>query len=249
MAIQRTQAQQSNNRSLGSQIYRTIRLLLVIAVAMGLLWGWYIAKDPDRFPIRSIKVQATYQHVDRLSLENIIMPYVNHGFFNLNTSHLQKQLLELPWLADAKIHRIWPDTIVIKLTEQQAAAKWGNISLINADGQIFTPALNTFPSGLPVLNGPDNEVEQLWQYYREMSAILAPLGLKIKELNLNARQALNLILTDDTQILLGRTHAEDRLKQFASVYKKIFTSSKVSARTVDLRYDNGLAISWRNNIQ
>jgi cell division protein FtsQ len=226
-----------------------LRIIILIALVVGIYSGWKAIHNPRLFPVKVIKVQASFQHVNQQVLEQTISPYMTASFFGLNVSQLQAQLLQMPWIANAQIQRIWPATIVIKITEQQPVARWGQNSLINSAGEIFTPPATTFPASLPILNGINNQAGIVWQNYQQMSTILAPLKLNIAELDVNAREAIRLVLNSGTEILLGRNDTISHLQRFVNIYPKIFHSAEGNAQTVDLRYDNGLAITWRNKIK
>lgn len=230
---------------LGFRLYRLLQLLVVIALIIGGIWGWRIIKDPNQFPIKVVKVQADYQHLDHNTIAQTLLPYVNRGFFNLSTGDLKKELLQFPWVATVDIHRVWPDTIIVKITEQHAAAQWGQQGLINTQGQLFKPPSNTFPKNLPVINSSENQVTTLLQYYQTMRTILAPLKLTISQIDADARQALDLQLTNGTKIFLGRSDPIPRLQRFAKIYHELFTTPAARAISIDLRYDNGIAIKWQ----
>ncbi len=231
----------------GLRLYRLFQLVVVAAVIISLIWGWRMIKDPNQFPIKVVKVQASYQHLDHQAIAQEILPFASRGFFNLNARELTDQLERSPWVADVEVNRVWPDTVIIKITEQQPVAQWGKQALINSAGKIFTPPVNTFPAKLPLLNGADSQVGTLLQYYRDMSAVLAPLKLQIIEIDANDRQALNLILNNGSKIFLGRTDPLARLQRFAKVYHDIFTAAEAPAESIDLRYENGISVKWKVN--
>ena len=232
--------------NLRKRAFLLFRILIILALIIGFYWAWLTLKNPDIFPIKTVEVQASYKHIDKITLGKIILPYVSQGFFNLNIEQLQQQLLQMPWIENVEVNRIWPATVHITVSEQQAVARWGNNALINAQGVIFNPAPDTFPNNLPVLTGDNpTQVKQLWNDYQQMTTILSPIGLHIAELDMDARQALTLILTNGAQILLGQENALAHLQRFVSVYPKIFTNPSLYAKSVDLRYDHGMAIHWQ----
>lgn len=231
---------------LGIKIYRTIQLCVTGVLLFALLYGWHWLSDPTEFPVKAVKIQAPYTHVDQQTLQTQILPYVNQGFIRLNTDALKKQLLQFTWLAHVDIKRIWPDTLVIQLIEQEAIARWGAQSLLNTKGEIFTPPVDTLPQNLPLLNGPLDQVTNIWTLYTSIMQILKPLDIKLHKFNMDERLSLELELANGTRILLGKTDPLLHLQRFVKVYSKIFASSDAQAESVDLRYENGLSIKWRN---
>ncbi len=164
--------------SVGMRIYRTIQVLVTLALAAAMGLGWQALNDPEEFPINSVRVQATFQHVDRQALQQAIVPELNHSFFNLNTGKLEQNLMHLPWVAQAKVERLWPDGITVTITEQQATAQWGAANLINSEGELFSPPTEAFPPHLPVITGPEGQAKPLWQLFNQITALLQPLGIK-----------------------------------------------------------------------
>lgn len=233
---------------LSTRIYRIIQLLVTCVLLLALFYGWRWLSDPLEFPVKSVKIQASCEHVDRETLRAQILPYVSQGFIRLNTAALEKQLLTFPWLAKVEISRIWPNTVVIKITEQEAIARWGDQNLLNAKGEVFTPPPNTIPTNLPLLSGPADQIANMWKNYEDITQILKPLNLSVYKFDMDERLSLALELQNGTRILLGKTDPLPRLQRFAKVYPKVFTSPTAQAEYIDLRYENGLSIKWRDSV-
>ncbi len=230
---------------LGTKIYRFIQILVTCVLCFALVYGWQWLSDPSEFPIRSVKIQSTYNHINQETIQAKVLPYVDEGFIRLSTRVLKEDLLKLPWIADVKIERIWPDVLVVKISEQQAAAKLGADSLLNEKGEVFTPSAETLPEDLPILNSPPDQIASLWTTYQAMREILKPLGLYIHKLDMDDRLSLKITLTTGTIILLGKTDPLLRLERFVKVYPTIFPSDTAQAEYIDLRYENGAAVNWR----
>jgi cell division protein FtsQ len=230
----------------GTRIYRIIQLTVTGALLLAVIYGWYWLSDPTEFPIRSVKIQAPREHVAQQTIQTEVLPYVTQGFLRLNANELKEKLLENPWIAEVQVERIWPDGVVIKITEQQAVANWGKMGLLNTKGAIFSPPTETIPTGLPQLNGPPDQAAIMWTDYEKIAEMLKPLALKVRELDMDERLSLQLDLENGTRLLLGKKDPLPRLQRFAKVYHKIFTSPNAQATSVDLRYQNGVSVKWRD---
>jgi cell division protein FtsQ len=218
------------------------RLAVIASLIISIYWAWSFFKNPNEFPIKSVKVVSRFEHVDEAQLKNIIAPFVMRGFFNVSSNELRQQLLQLPWIAAVSIERIWPNKLSIQITEQQAVAKWGSDKLLNTEGKIFAPTSNTFPAHLPILIASDDQQELLWQYFLECKQLLHPLGLDINLLELNARGALHMVLNNGIEVELGRTDLAPRLQRLVAVYPKLMADKQGRVEYIDLRYNNGLAV-------
>lgn len=236
----------STATGLSFRIYRVCQWLVIIAVIVGGIWAWQLLRQPDRFPVQSVKIEASWHHVNRQAVQQLIMPYVlARGFFSLDVNGIRQKLMQMPWVAEAKVQRVWPGTLVIKITEQRAMARFGDKALLNEKGQLFYPPLTSFPSGLPVLRCQPDKLTKVWEYYQQINQIIAPLGLTTRELDLTRRHSVTLVLSNGTRLFLGHTQIFYRLKRFVVVYPQIFVSKEAHAESVDLRYENGLTVKWR----
>ncbi len=224
--------------------YRLARASILLLLLGTVIWAWILVHDPNFMPVKKVEVNATYQHVERQALTAAVTPYVmDQGLFTVNAEALKQTLLQIPWVYGALVQRVWPDTIKIKLTEQTPVAIWNNHSLLNSKANIFTPSLTTFPPGLPHFNGPDDQTALVWQSYQQFNATLAPIGLQITQIDLNPRRSWQLVLNNNTLILLGRTELTERLQRFITAYPKVFANNN-KAKSVDLRYTAGFAVQW-----
>lgn len=218
------------------------RLAVISSLIISIYWAWSFFKNPNEFPIKSVKVASRFEHIDESQLKNIIAPLVIHGFFNVSTNELRQQLLHLPWIAVVNIERVWPNKLSIQITEQQAVAKWGDDKLLNADGKIFAPPSNTFPAHLPILIASDDQQELVWQYFQGCKQVLQGSGVSINLLELNARGALHMVLNNGIEVQLGRTELVPRLQRLVAVYPKLMADKQGHVQNIDLRYENGLAV-------
>ena len=224
--------------------WQTLLKISIISILFVLLWqGWQYTK-PKNFPLKHVRVVATFQHISPQEIQKIAEPYLNNGFFYLNVFGLKHQLLKMPWAYDISINRIWPDTLSINIVEQQTIAKWGENSLINADGQIFSPDAATFPQNLPLLLGPDNSEANILQIYIAAQNLLKPLNLTIKQLILNPYHYWQIGTNTDTMVFLREQDPLLQLKFLVSVYSKIAVNHNTMPKTIDLRYNNGMAVKW-----
>jgi cell division protein FtsQ len=223
-----------------------LKYLPYVVIGFALTWLLFFIKSKyNDFPIERIKVVATYQHLSPAKLQEIIAPSVKTNFFGLNVERLKHKLLQLPWVHSVEIKRIWPNTVAITIKEETAVANWQNISLVNEDGELFTPPKETFPSGLPFFLGAEDRIEEIWQSYSEFSAILVPTKWKITEISLDEELSWRILLNNGVNIFLGNNNAAEKLQDFIKVYDDIKIANSTSgAKSIDLRYKNGFAVKW-----
>jgi cell division protein FtsQ len=219
--------------------------LLGVLILSGFFLGWSKLTNTETLPIKSVKIEGDYTRVDHDALQQAIVPFLKGNIFTLNIVGLKDSILQLPWVYAASVARVWPDTVLVHIVQQTAVARWQDKGLLNAAGEVFTPSVDTYPQGLPVLNGPEGQQGEVWPVYQQMAALLAPLGLHIVSLDLSARQAWHLQLENGVSVVLGRSEPLQRLHRLASVYPQVVGEHAAEVLSVDLRYPSGVAVRWK----
>jgi cell division protein FtsQ len=82
------------------------------------------------------------------------------------------------------------------------------------------------------------------EYWTRFSDELAPEGLELQHLKLDARGAWSMDLTNGTVVKLGRQDAHARLQRLMRSWDALLTDQPGLPSVVDLRYTNGFAVSW-----
>ncbi len=225
-----------------------INFLLFLLVGSAFFVSLSIVRKPDFLPIQSIKIEGDLRHISRHSIEQAILPYVlSSGFFSVDVMGVRNKLQTLPWVSMVSVSRIWPNSLVVRISEHIPVAKWDNNLLINAKGFVFNPEPTSLPVGLPNLEGPEGQQSFLLQQYQTMNKMLQSIGLHVVNLRLSNRRAWEIQLNNGMVLLLGRVNPLERLQRFVKVYRQLFGGRDVLAERVDLRYPSGFAVHWQAN--
>jgi len=199
------------------------------------------------FPITTVEVIDPLQRVSHQQLQAQVAKDLDKGFFKLNLAEVQNDVLLSPWVKSAQVSRVWPNKIVISVQERTPLAQWDKRSLVDRDGQIFTPEKKNMPSGLPAFSGPQDAVQDMVNNYAKFSQVLAAEHLTIKSIHVSDRMSWSITLTNGLVVNLGRKEIIERLHRFVSVYGTIFASVHENAKYVDMRYPNAMAVHWQDN--
>ena len=220
---------------------RVVLLLLCVLLA-----GWLYQRlaDPMTLPIHKIRVQGALVHVSEDMLRQSVLDKVQGGYFNIDVAALRKTVEQLPWVRTAAVRRVWPDTVVINVIEQQPLANWATGGLVNDRGEHFQPKANDRLKDLPLFVAPAGMEYNVTELYRDLSSQLAPLALRIVEIQLDERRAVQLQLHNGIELVLGREERLTRLQRFVKVYQKSLARHATRIQRVDLRYSNGMALQW-----
>lgn len=228
------------------RLHDTGLLILLCMCALLLLMriGYLFLADPERFPIKTVKISATYQHITRKQIAEILASYLDNSFFSLSVNRLRQDLAALNWAKQVSVERVWPDTLKIILVEKVPFAVWNN-SLMTAGGELFQDNDPQLAARLPRLSGPAHQQSDVLQIYQKLSKLLASYGLQVASLDLRDNQAWELILANNIQLRLGKRDLEQRVLRFCKAYKAGFAEKPEQLSSVDLRYAHGMAVQWK----
>ncbi len=218
--------------------------LVVCALLLSARMLYLYLADPQRFPVSTVKIVASFEHVTRKQLESVLADYSNKSFIVLPVEKLQTDLAALDWTDHVEIERIWPDTLKIVLVEKQPVAIW-NESLMTADGRLFNGGSAQIEMALPRLSGPDQQQTDILQIYEKLSKLLAIYNLHAAVLQLRDNQAWELSLANGIQLYLGKQDLEKRLMRFLRAWPVVFAAYPEQLSRVDLRYARGMAVQWK----
>ncbi len=234
-----------------ARIGRALKRLMLVTLAMAGLVAVVVGLERinlnSRFPIRQVVLAPEASHVKPEMLQAALLEIEDRGFFTIDLEATMKAFTALPWVRSVSLRRVWPDELWVAVEEQQAMALYGDTGVLSPDGDIFYPVLPVTGTGLPRINGPEREAAELVAQLPRLKAALGPTGLNLARLDVSARGALNITLDNGLQLRLGNHDKHRRLQRFASLYGHILEQKDAPLDYVDLRYDTGLAVSWRTD--
>jgi len=219
--------------------------MLFGAVGVVALCYQFSASMLDR-PIASITVEAPFQRVTALQIEEAISAELGAGFYSASLQDIRARITQLTWIDQASVARRWPGTIAIAVTEQVPAAVWGDRGLLNTRGELFVRNAQHIPAELPRLQGPDGQSAIVASRYLDMREKLIPFGLDLRQVQLDLRGAWELTLTNGVGIRLGRRDFAARADLFLDVAAGVVASREAEIEFVDMRYSNGFTIGWKD---
>lgn len=195
-------------------------------------------------PLRHLIVQGPFQRVSAVQVEAALANGLKEGFLSLNLGALRRRVQALDWIDHVEIGRVWPDSLIVRVTEHRAAARWGRNGLLDVHGELFTRhARHDYPE-LPKLDGPEGSEADVAAMYLKLRGPLADAHLRLESLRLDERGAWHFKLTGGQQIRLGRNDVDERLKRFFDVVAPALSARFDRVAYIDMRYTNGFAVGW-----
>ena len=200
------------------------------------------------FPIKKVSLPEKLRYTAQVDVEQVVTDEIKEGFFGLSISNIKASLLQIPWIAEAKVQRQWPDTLAIYLGEQQPLARWTDgreEGVLNTVGELFFPSDMNAVNHLPVFYGQRSQIKEMLVNYHLVLEALKPIGFSVSHLEIMPDQGWRAILDNGVVIILGQSELSERLKRFVVAYRSQLASEVRQIAYLDLRYTNGIAIRWK----
>jgi cell division protein FtsQ len=215
-------------------------LALVALAATALSW----LQDPATLPLEAVELEGRLERVNGEAVREAVAVHAERGFFAVDVGAVREAVEALPWVAEARVRRIWPDRLGIEVTEHRPLARWENGGAVSHAGVLFRPAPGTVPEGLPTFRGPEALAGDMARRFRELGRTLEQAGLALRGLAADRRRAWRLELDNGIEVVLGRDAWRDRLQRFLASWPETLQPMADRIEAVDLRYTNGFAVRW-----
>jgi cell division protein FtsQ len=272
----RKERREDNGRPSFLDNMRWGRLLLWIAFAMSVLAGtlvaWRRTEDflvrDDRFRLAeplvfagqspSLIVEGIH-YASPSQIRHVFAPDLGRSLYLVPVDTRRKALLEIDWVEEAAVSRIWPNTLRVRIGERRPIAfirlpprrrnGLTEFALIDKDGFILRPRVAARFT-LPVINGireAEDREDRCARVRRVISMleILGPLARRISEIDVSDPNNLIVAQHMDGRVLslmLGDENYSSRMKNFIDNYNEI-KNKRPDAANFDLRVDNMITVA------
>ncbi len=220
-------------------------VLALFALAIGgTTWVSTGIVASERWPIRWLEVNGSFQRVSAEQLRSSLAPLVSASFFTVNLQNLQAAAKRKPWVAAVNVQKKWPDTVVVTVEEHQPLAHWNENDLVSSRRSVFAAPDAADIQGLPWLQGPDGRLDEVLKQWELFNSMLASAGLEIERLELQERGSWSMALNNGTSVQLGRDDPVERLQRLMKSWRGLMIDQEMAPVRIDLRYTNGFAVRW-----
>jgi cell division protein FtsQ len=176
---------------------------------------------------------------------------LGRSVYLLPLAERRETLRRVNWVQDAAVARLWPNRVVVRVTERRPVAFLtlapSRFALIDEDGVILPPATGRFE--LPVLAGvhASDPLADRRDRVRRMQRVIGELGdagRKLAEIDVSDRD--NLKVSQPYQgrmvtLFLGDQHFAERYRNFVNHYEEI-KRRLPGAATLDLRLEDRITV-------
>ncbi len=226
-------------------------MVTVLGLGLSVLAGYGVVQAYHKVnaqKIETVQIEGTLKYVSGEDIKEAVNRFASASLVTIDLDLLKAELETQPWISQVNVRREWPDRLVIQGEEEQPIARWNESHLLNQQGQIFSPESAMDELQLPRLTGPGQSEQTVMLQYLQFNQLLYPLGVRIRNLELNDRSAWTMTLTNGAEVRLGRDHVLDRLRRLVVFLESDYGKEAVNIGSIDLRYRNGIAVAPRADV-
>ncbi len=222
--------------------------------------------EVDAIPVRQLQVDGELNYLTQKDVADYFLNnYDNLNLLTMDLGRVRKYLLEMPWVRSVSVRKRLPNILYVYLTEYKPAAFF-NDGILTKDWKVIKPNLTNFKEPLVHLAGPENSARSIYDRYVKFSTFLNVKNYIISSLTLTDSYMWEVRLTTGLTLYLGRDaetighDVEDsdqaseqqdillkRLDMFVELYPRL--ERRQDLEYIDLRYDTGAAVRWRDGEQ
>lgn len=235
---------------------KPLRLLLLVAflllVAAGIgysarwLWQQVPRAELSRVDaLENVRVKAPFRAVTEQEVEDLLLPYLRHGFFSLDIDGMRAALLSNPWIVNAAVSRRWPNGVEVVVEEAEPLAIWGGDRLLIASGELLPRPENLQDLRLPELAGDAELVDRIMAQYQALAGLLTTKDMEVRRLSFDDLSGWQLELVSGIRLQLGHDELLERVGRFLRLTRGLLAPHLQKIAGVDTRYNNAVAVQWK----
>lgn len=236
-----------------SRIFNSIKKLTVMGLIVCACIFTYQKIDAyqlEHLAIKTVHINGERQYEQNNAVTKIISAYTDDDFFNLKIEEMRDRLVEVSWVKSVSLRKEWPDRLVVNVEEHHPVAHWQDDNqknwLLSKQGVKFESEFDV-PEAMPMLSGQDVNIEKVMNQYKRLSLALLNEKLNVTNINLNTRHEWSLTLSNGIQVKYLDDDANMAVQRMLLALNILTASQQKQVETMDLRYEHGFAIRWRED--
>lgn len=239
----------------GGRNWRPLLIALLATGALaglsyGGLWLWQRAPVTELSRVdalEQVRVKGPFRAVTQQQIEEILLPYLQHGFFSADIRGMRTALLRNPWITDASVSRRWPRGVEVEVREAQPLAAWGSDKLLVASGELLPRPAQMKTGRLPELAGDEELVERIVAQYQALAGLLTTRDMEVKRLSFDELGGWRLELVSGVELRLGHDELLQRVNRFLKLSHGVLAQHLDQIARIDTRYSNAVAVQWKED--
>ena len=235
-----------DNRTVIDKLMDNMSKIITLLLFCSIAYGANLAIQHLDKPITKVSIEGDFKYLDHQQLVGLVNGQINGGFITIDLQALQNVLHQHPWVAEVSIQRQWPTYLRINVTEEVPIARWSNDAFLNRLGDKLIIQDNSQLENLPLMTAEFGSSSEVMKQYQRLSDLLLPTGLELSKLKLDRLGAWQVETSNGIKLILGRNKVGEKIRRLVLVWETDLGQQSSKIKTIDLRYPNGLAVSWKD---
>ena len=228
--------------------FRMLLVAFFMLVAAFVYEKRIVINDFVNRPVTSIAVGGEMTNIDQGKLQALLTSLVDQRFFEMDIESLALNIEQIPWVNDVQIRKQWPDQIKVMVSERVPVARWGATGLVDSNGAVFSnDGARVEFSSLPILSGSDLSNSALVEKFLEIEPMFTAKNIGFEQLSQSNTGSWSIKVAGGHDVILGKYEFEKRMERFFTLWNILTLEQRDAISTMDFRYSNGAAVSWRSN--
>ncbi|MFT4693867.1 MAG: cell division protein FtsQ [Francisella sp.] len=225
------------------RFFRKLLILFLIFLVILMTIVYVVSKTDKAISRVDVVSNDGLVYISKQGLIDNISKVSNKEWFDVDVESVENSLYAIKGVDYALVKKVWPSTLVIYLFDRKPIAYWNNNQILLENMVIITPEVFSFNGNLPYLESTDVEGrDYIFEIYQNLNDIVKSNSLSILKVIYKGNQ-FKLLLSNDTQVILGSSKLQLRLEQFLKSYKKV--KDYKSVEYFDMRYSDGFTVKYK----
>ncbi len=191
------------------------------------------------FMVENIIVTGNEKHITKNQIEYIANGRLSGSIFSIDIDKLRYDFMQLPWVKEVAISRVFPNSLMVNIIEYQSFARFANVGLITPDGEIFNGADDNLL--LPVFYTNAEDIRTSVSLYHNILPVIAARNLHISSLEFDGA-VITLILSDGEKIVLCKNELNAELNKLNLYWERLKIMNS-NLKSMNFCYKNAVAIN------
>lgn len=225
-----------------SKLLVVLGAMLILALIASVNQG---VEELNSVPVRDVVIEGDINRVSKESLQVVIHNATKKGFYSVDLKGLHRDIINLPWIKEARVKRVFPNSLLIEIEENELFAFWNEHAVITKDKQVVYKDEAAYGE-LPHLIG--DELDKVLDVYTVIDENIPESMKPVRKIDVSYTGVVRLKLAQDIDIVMDTDLLKEQLARWVSVFEDQLINQVDRLRSVDLRYVNGLAAVFENQV-
>jgi len=238
---------------IGFKRYWKVLIAVVLALVVGSFFitrssGWFsgLTQKLVNNEVEEVVLKGEFKFVGQASMEDVVGKYIGNSFLEVDLKQMKMSLELNPWVDSISVSRVWPNKIVVLIQEHKPIAIWGENRFLNMRGDIVNVDSVEKLAGLPFLSADDMYASSVLGRFFEIGKLLKEHNIGLSSISLDETMSWTVGLNNSLIVKLGREKMWEKLQHLMSLKNTMSDEQFNDIKKVDMRYEKGFAVSWKD---